>query len=113
GIELGWQSLLIIVVTATLSAVGTAGIPGAALVTLSIVLSSVGLPLEGIAIIAGIDRFRDVASTVTNILGDAVVSVYVAKTEGELNEAQYNSGEYVSYEQGSVSQDNKAIQPEN
>ncbi len=113
GIELGWQSLLIIVVTATLSAVGTAGIPGAALVTLSIVLSSVGLPLEGIAIIAGIDRIRDIAGTVTNILGDAVVSVYVAKSEGELDEVQYNSGEYVSYEHGPASQDNKAVQPEN
>ncbi len=103
GIELGWQSLLIIVVTATLSAVGTAGIPGGALVTLSIVLASVGLPLEGIAIIAGIDRFRDIIGTTVNILGDAVVSVYVAKSEGELDLEQYNSGEYVSYEHSTAS----------
>lgn len=98
GVDLSWQSLLIIVVTATLSAVGCAGIPGGGLVTLSIVLTSVGLPLEGIAIVAGIDRIRDIIGTVVNILGDAVASVYVAKTEGELNEEQYNSGEYVSYE---------------
>lgn len=102
GIDLSWQSLLIIVVTATLSAVGCAGIPGGGLVTLSIVLSSVGLPLEGIAIVAGIDRIRDIIGTVVNILGDAVVSVYVAKSEGELNVDQYNSREYVSYEHSST-----------
>lgn len=98
GIELGWESLVLIVVTATLAAVGCAGIPGGGLVTMSIVLGSVGLPLEGIAIIAGIDRVRDIIGTVVNVLGDAVVCVYVAKTEGELNEQQYKSGEYISYE---------------
>jgi DAACS family dicarboxylate/amino acid:cation (Na+ or H+) symporter len=98
GIDLGWESLLMIVVSATLSAVGAAGIPGAGLVTLSIVLSSVGLPLEGIAIVAGIDRVRDIIGTVVNILGDAVVAVYVAKSEGELDEKQYNSGRLVNYE---------------
>lgn len=102
GIDLSWQNLIVIVLTATLSAVGTAGIPGSGIVTLSIVLSSVGLPLEGIAIVAGIDRLRDIVGTVVNILGDAVVSVYVAKTEGELNEEQYNSGEYVAYEPSSA-----------
>jgi len=98
GIELGWESLLIIVVTATLSAVGCAGIPGGGIVTLSIVLGSVGLPIEGIAIVAGIDRLRDIVGTVVNVLGDAVVSIYVAKSEGEFDEEQYNSGEYISYE---------------
>ncbi len=99
GIELSWYSLLLIVVTATLSAVGCAGIPGGGLVTLSIVLGSVGLPLEGIAIVAGIDRVRDIIGTVVNILGDAVVAVYVAKSEGELDEARYNSSVYISYNQ--------------
>ncbi len=98
GIELGLDSLLLIVVTATLSAIGCAGIPGGALVTLSIVLGSVGLPLEGIAIVAGIDRLRDIIGTPVNILGDAVVAVYVAKSEGGLDEKRYNSGEYISYE---------------
>lgn len=100
GIDLGWESLLVIVVTATLSAVGCAGIPGGGIVTLSIVLGSVGLPLEGIAIVAGIDRLRDIIGTVINILGDAVVSIYVAKSEGELDLERYNSGVYVSYEHG-------------
>jgi DAACS family dicarboxylate/amino acid:cation (Na+ or H+) symporter len=98
GIELGWENLIVIVVSATLSAIGCAGIPGGALVTLSIVLGSVGLPIEGIAIVAGIDRLRDIIGTVVNVLGDAVVAVYVAKTEGELDEKQYNSGLIVNYE---------------
>lgn len=97
GVELGWQSLLVIVVTATLGTIGCVGIPGGALVTLSLVLGSVGLPLEGIAIIAGIDRLRDIIGTVVNVLGDAVVAVYVAKTEGELDEERYHNGSTVSY----------------
>lgn len=99
GIDLGWESLLVIVVTATLSAIGCAGIPGGGIVTLSIVLGSVGLPLEGIAIVAGIDRLRDIIGTVINVLGDSVVALYVAKSEGEFDEAQYNSGVYISYDQ--------------
>ncbi len=102
GIDLGWESLLVIVVTATLSAVGCAGIPGGGIVTLSIVLGSVGLPLEGIALVAGIDRLRDIIGTVVNVLGDAVVAVYVAKSEGELDEEVYNSGVYISYDQKPV-----------
>ncbi|MEZ5315025.1 MAG: dicarboxylate/amino acid:cation symporter [Chlamydiales bacterium] len=98
GIELGWESLLVMVITATLSAVGCAGIPGGGIVTLSIVLGSVGLPIEGIAIVAGIDRLRDIIGTVVNILGDSVVAVFVAQSEGELDEAKYNSGVYISYD---------------
>lgn len=98
GIALGIEGLLMIVLTATLSAIGCAGIPGGGLVTLSIVLASVGLPLEGIAIIAGIDRLRDIMGTILNVLGDAVVSVYVAKSEGEFDEKCYNSGKIVSFE---------------
>ncbi|HXW60036.1 MAG TPA: dicarboxylate/amino acid:cation symporter, partial [Myxococcota bacterium] len=80
GIDLTWQNLIIIALTSTLAAIGCAGIPGGGLVTLSIVLGSVGLPLEGIAIVAGIDRIRDIIGTVVNVLGDGVVAVYVAKT---------------------------------
>jgi dicarboxylate/amino acid:cation (Na+ or H+) symporter, DAACS family len=99
GIDLPWTSLLLIVVTATLSAIGCAGIPGGGLITLSIVLGAVGLPLEGIAIVAAIDRIRDIIGTVVNVLGDAVVAVYVSKTEGELDEKCYNSEVYVSYQE--------------
>lgn len=90
GINLGIQSIIIIVVTSTLSAIGTAGIPGAGFLILSMVLKSVGLPLEGLAIIFAIDRLRDMVGTVVNIVGDAIVAVYVAKSEGELDLKQYN-----------------------
>lgn len=106
GIELTLMSLLIIVVSATFAAVGCAGIPGGGLLTLSIVLGSVGLPLEGIAIVAGIDRIRDIIGTVVNILGDAVVAVYVAKSENEFDEEKYNSSVYVSYESKPVQEAN-------
>ncbi|MBB65784.1 MAG: dicarboxylate/amino acid:cation symporter [Waddliaceae bacterium] len=102
GITLDWQSLVMIVVTATLSAVGAAGIPGTGYVMLTVVLSSVGLPLEGVAVLAGVDRIREMISTVVNILGDAVVSVYVAKTEGELDETQYNHAELVEMEESAT-----------
>ncbi|ADI39072.1 proton/sodium-glutamate symport protein [Waddlia chondrophila 2032/99] len=98
GIELGWQSLLTIVVTATLSAVGAAGIPGSGFIMLSVVFSSVGLPIEGLALLAGIDRIREMGSTVMNVMGDAVVAVYVAKVEGELDERQYYHEELVELE---------------
>ena len=58
---------------------------------LTLVLTSVGLPLEGIAIIAGIDRILDMARTTVNVTGDAMVSVLIAKGEGELDEEIYNS----------------------
>lgn len=102
GIELSWTSQILIVTTATLSAVGCAGIPGGGLVTLSIVLGSVGLPLEGIAIVAGIDRLRDIIGTVVNVLGDGIVAVYVAKSEGDFDEERYNSKAYISYNQSSI-----------
>lgn len=98
GIDLAWHQLLTIVVTATLSAVGAAGIPGSGVIMLSIVLGSVGLPLEGVALIAGVDRIREMLSAVANVLGDAVVAVYVAKSEGELDEDQYNQAELVGIE---------------
>lgn len=89
GIDLSLQSIIIIVVTATLSAIGAAGIPGSGFFILSMVLKSVGLPLEGLVIIFAIDRLRDMVGTVVNIVGDAVVAVYVAKSEGELDVRQY------------------------
>jgi dicarboxylate/amino acid:cation (Na+ or H+) symporter, DAACS family len=104
GIELSLQSLIVLVVAATFSAVGCAGIPGGAIVTLSIVLGAVGLPLEGIAIVAGIDRLRDIIGTVVNVLGDAVVSIYVAQSEQELDLKAYHSGAYVSYSQDTQEQ---------
>jgi Na+/H+-dicarboxylate symporter len=98
GIELDWISMLTVVVTATLSAVGAAGIPGSGFIMLSVVFASVGLPIEGLALLAGIDRIREMGSTVLNILGDAVCAVYIAKQEGELDERQYYHEELVELE---------------
>lgn len=89
GINLDLQSLLTIVVTGTLSAIGAAGIPGTGFIMLSVVFVSVGLPIEGLALLAGIDRIREMASTVLNVLGDAVCAVCISKQEGEFDERQY------------------------
>lgn len=91
GVDLGTSEYLTIVMTATLASIGTAGVPGAGLIMLSLVLASVGLPLEGVAIIAGVDRILDMARTALNVLGDSAVSVVVAKSEGELDQAVYDT----------------------
>ncbi len=91
GIDLSFANYMTIILTSTLASIGTAGVPGAGLIMLSLVLSSVGLPMEGIAIIAGIDRILDMARTTVNVTGDAMVSVLVSKSEGELDEAIYNN----------------------
>lgn len=91
GIDLQTSDYLTIILTATLASVGTAGVPGAGLIMLSLVLSTVGLPVEGLAIVAGIDRILDMARTTINVCGDMMVAVLVAKSERELDENVYNS----------------------
>ena len=86
GVDLEAADYITIILTATLASVGTAGVPGAGLIMLSLVLTTVGLPLEGLAIVAGIDRILDMARTTVNICGDMMVSLLVAKNEGELDE---------------------------
>lgn len=90
GIELAAGDYLIIMLTATLASVGSAGVPGAGLIMLSLVLTSVGLPLEGVAIIAGVDRILDMARTTTNVCGDMMVTLLVGKSENEIDEKVYN-----------------------
>jgi Na+/H+-dicarboxylate symporter len=87
GIDLSLVEQGMILLTATLASIGTAAVPGAGLVILSMVLTSVGLPVEGIAIIMGVDRLLDMSRTVTNITGDACVAVCVARTEERRSEA--------------------------
>ncbi|MGL4612596.1 MAG: dicarboxylate/amino acid:cation symporter [Shewanella sp.] len=91
GIDLTWVEYLTIILTATLASIGTAGVPGAGLVMLTLVLSTVGLPLEGVALIAGIDRILDMARTVVNVSGDLVATTVIAKSEDELDEEHYNA----------------------
>jgi len=86
GLNLTIGQMITIVLTATLASIGTAGVPGAGMIMLTIVLESVGLPLEGIALIAGIDRVLDMARTCINVVGDLSAAVVVAKSEGELLE---------------------------
>ncbi|MBA4682192.1 dicarboxylate/amino acid:cation symporter [Pseudomonas sp. MDMC224] len=91
GIDLSLAQYATIVLTATLASIGTAGVPGAGLIMLSLVLTSVGLPLEGVAIIAGIDRILDMARTSLNVVGDCAVAVVVAKSEGQLDQTLYDT----------------------
>jgi Na+/H+-dicarboxylate symporter len=101
GIALDMSNYLTLILTVTLSAIGTAGVPGGGFIMLSAVLTSVGLPLEGLTLLLGIDRLREMVTTVLNIVGDAVVTVYIAKQEGELNEHQYLHKDLVALESGS------------
>ncbi len=79
----------ILVLTATLGSIGAAGIPGGSLIMMGMVLTSVGLPLEGIALIAGIDRILDMMRTTVNITGDTLITVIIDKTEGTLDTQTY------------------------
>lgn len=81
GIDLTLGQMAMIVLTATLASIGTAGVSGAGMIMLSMVLMSVGLPVEGIAIIAGVDKLFDMGRTTLNITGDATAAMWVSKVE--------------------------------
>ena len=81
GINLTFSQLLTIVLTATLASIGTAGVPGAGMVMLAMVLQSVGLPVEGIALVAGVDRIFDMGRTVVNITGDSSCAIVVSEMQ--------------------------------
>ncbi len=91
GIEIGAAGYLTVILTATLASVGTAGVPSVGLVMLAMVLQSVGVPVEGIALIIGVDRLLDMVRTAVNVNGDAVVSVIVAKSEGMIDESRFHN----------------------
>lgn len=86
NIELTMGQLLTVVLTAVLASIGTAAVPGAGLIMLAMVLTSVGLPVEGIALVLGVDRLLDMVRTAVNITGDAACAVVVAQTEGVLGD---------------------------
>ena len=91
GVELSMAALMTVVLTATLASIGTAAVPGVGLITLSLVLEQAGLPVEGIALIIGVDRLLDMVRTAVNVTGDMTVSVIVAKSEGQFDEEVYLS----------------------
>ena len=81
GIHLTLPQMLTMILTATLASIGTAGVPGAGMVMLAMVLTSVGLPVDGIALVAGVDRIFDMGRTVVNITGDASCCIIVSNME--------------------------------
>ncbi|MCY6369698.1 dicarboxylate/amino acid:cation symporter [Clostridium ganghwense] len=91
GLPLTINQLMMVVLTATLASVGTAGVPGVGLITLSMVLQQVGLPVEGITLVLGIDRILDMIRTAVNVTGDAAATVIMANSESELDLDIYNS----------------------
>ena len=85
GIDLTLSALLTVVLTATLASIGTAAVPGVGLIMLTLVLDQVGLPVEGIALIIGVDRLLDMLRTAVNVTGDATVATIVASSEDKLD----------------------------
>lgn len=90
GVDLSVTDYLVVILTATMATLGTAGVPGVGLIMLAMVLQQVGLPVEGIALIIGVDRLLDMTRTAVNVSGDCMASIIIAKSEGEFDEAIYN-----------------------
>ena len=90
NIDLGLSGYMLVVLTATLASIGTAGVPGVGLIMLTMVLDQVGLPVEGIGLIIGVDRLLDMMRTVVNVTGDSMVSSVVANSEGMLDKEIFN-----------------------
>ncbi len=90
AIDLSLSDYLMVILTATLASIGTAAVPGVGLVMLAMVLNQVGLPVEGIALILGVDRLLDMTRTAVNVTGDCMVTCVVAKTENELDASVFN-----------------------
>jgi len=91
GVTLSGGDYFTIILVGTLASVGTAGVPGAGLIMLTLVLTQLGLPLEGLAIVAGIDRVLDMARTSINVTGDGMIATIIAKSEGELDVEAYDA----------------------
>ena len=90
NIELGLSGYLMVILMSVLASIGTAGVPGVGLIMLSMVFTQVGLPIEGIGLILGVDRLMDMIRTAVNVSGDAVVSTIVAKSEGKMDIDVFN-----------------------
>ena len=91
NIDISMTGYLMVIVTATLASIGAAGVPGVGLITLALVLQQVGLPVEGIALIIGVDRLLDMIRTAVNVTGDAAVSTVVARSEDKFDLEVFNA----------------------
>lgn len=89
GFDLSMSAYVTVILTATLASIGTAAVPGVGLITLAMVLEQAGLPVEGIALIIGVDRLLDMVRTMVNVTGDATAAVVVSKSEGQFDEDVY------------------------
>ncbi len=91
NVDLTITDFIMVIVTATLASVGTAGVPGVGLIMLAMVLAQVGLPVEGIGLIIGVDRLLDMVRTAVNVTGDSMTTLIIAKFEGQLDEKTFNA----------------------
>ena len=94
-VDLGMNDMITIVLTATLASIGTAGVPGVGMIMLSMVLQSVGLPLEGIGLIMGVERIIDMFRTTVNVMGDNICTLIIANSEKEIDLEEYNKEESI------------------
>ena len=90
GINLAFSDMITIILTATIASVGTAGIPSAGIIMLSLILTELGIPLEGITLLLGVDRLLDMMRTSVNVTGDTCITCVVAKSEGLINIKNFN-----------------------
>ena len=91
GIDLGINELVMIVITATIASIGTAGIPSAGIIMLTVIFTQIGIPLEGITLLLGVDRLLDMMRTSVNVSGDICISCVIASSERKINEKLFNS----------------------
>jgi len=105
GVDLGVGGYLTVIMMSVLASIGTAGVPGVGLIMLSMVFTQVGLPLEGIGLILGVDRLLDMLRTAVNVSGDAVVSLVVAKSEDKLDIEVFNNESLDDSDRGSIKVD--------
>ena len=91
GIDLGINEIITIVITATIASIGTAGIPSAGIIMLTVIFTQIGIPLEGITLLLGVDRLLDMMRTSVNVSGDICISCVIASSEGKINDKLFNS----------------------
>ena len=93
GLPLTFQDQVIVVLTGVLAAIGTAGVPGAGLIMSTLVFTQIGIPLEVVALIAGVDRILDMIRTSINVVGDSTTALAVSRMEGELGSEPFDEDE--------------------
>ncbi len=91
GIDLGASEIITIVITATIASIGTAGIPSAGIIMLTVIFTQIGIPLEGITLLLGVDRLLDMMRTSVNVSGDLCISCVIASSENKINHKVFNS----------------------